>query len=58
MKVNKMRTKLTADRIAELDKFAIRKEYEFVWTGMAMGVIPFDPKFRVRRMVRVKKSGN
>ncbi len=53
-----MRTKLTTKRIAELDKFAIRKEYEFVWTGMAMGVIPFDPKFRVRRMVRVKKSGN
>ena len=57
-KVSKVRTKLTTERIAELDKFAIRKEYEFVWTGMAMQLIPFDPNFRVRRMVRVKKSGN
>jgi hypothetical protein len=53
-----MRTKLTAERIAELDKFAIRREYEFVWIGMAMRIIPFDPNFRVRRMVRVEKSGN
>ena len=57
-KVSKVRTKLTAERIAELDKFAIRREYEFVWVGMAMRLIPFDPNFRVRRMVRVKKSGN
>lgn len=51
-----MRTKLTQERIAELDKFAIYKNYEFVWLGMANGIIPMNPDFRVRRMVRVKKS--
>jgi hypothetical protein len=53
-----MKTKLTAERIAELDKFALYKEYELFYWAMRAGVIPFNHNFRVRRMVRVKKSGN
>ena len=50
------RTKLTPEKIAELDKYSVTREYHFVWFGMLAGIIEFDPKFRVKRLVRVKKS--
>jgi hypothetical protein len=50
-----MRKKLTQERIAELDKFAVRKEYELFYWAMRAGIIPIDANFRVRRMVRIKK---
>lgn len=48
--------KLSAERIKELDKFAMFKNYELVMLGMANKLIPFDPNFRVSRMVRVKRE--
>ena len=50
--------KLSAERITELDKFAVRKNYELVWTGMLMGLIEFNPNLRLKRMVRVKREEN
>ena len=51
-----MRKKLTQERITELDRFSLRKEYELFYSAMRAGIIPLDPNFRVRRMLRVKKS--
>jgi hypothetical protein len=51
-----MREKLTPERITELDKFQTRKLYEFIYTGMAAGLIPFEPNLRVSRMVRKLKT--
>jgi hypothetical protein len=50
------REKLSQERIAELDKFAVSKNYEFIWWAMFSGFMNIDPSFRTKRMVRVKKS--
>ncbi len=51
-----MRTKLTPEQIAELDKFQTRKLYELVYLAMAAGLIPFQPNLRLSRRVRVLKK--
>jgi hypothetical protein len=48
--------KLTPEQITELDKFQTRKLYEFVYLGMAAGIIPFVPNLRLSRMVRKLKT--
>jgi hypothetical protein len=50
--------RLSAERITELDKFAMRKNYELIWTGMLMGLLEVNPDFRLKRLVRIKKENN
>ena len=55
-KVSKMRTKLTAERIAELDRLDRARTYDLLYRAMYAGLIPFEPNLRLKRMVRVRKS--
>jgi hypothetical protein len=53
-----MRTKITQERIAELDRLDRFRTYDLLFRAMYAGLIPFEPNLRLKRMVRVKKSGN
>lgn len=51
-----MRAKLTPERIAELDKLDRFRTYDLLYRAMLAGLIPFEPRLRLKRMVRVRKS--
>jgi hypothetical protein len=51
-----MRTKLTPERIAELDKFQLNKTFELIRFGMLVGIIPWQNRITITRKVRRLKS--
>ena len=56
--IEELMNKITQERIAELDKLDRIRTYDLLYRAMSVGLIPFQPNLRLKRMVRVKKSGN
>ncbi len=54
--MNSKRLPLTAERIAELDKFQMQKTFDLIRFGMLTGVIPWSNKITITRKVRRLKS--
>jgi len=51
-----MRTKLTPERIAELDKFQLNKQFDLIRIGMVLGLIPWSNRITITRRVRKLKT--
>ena len=51
-----MRTKLTPERIAELDKFQLNKQFDLIRFGMLAGIIPWQNRIIITRKVRKLKT--
>lgn len=51
-----MRNKLTPERIAELDKFQLGKQFDLIRTGMVLGLIPWSNRITITRRVRKLKT--
>jgi hypothetical protein len=52
----KVRNKLTPERIAELDKFQLNKQFELIRFGMLAGIIPWQNRITITRKVRKLKT--
>jgi hypothetical protein len=53
-----MRTPLTPERIAELNKFQLQKQFALIRTGMLLGLIPWRNKITITSKVRKLKQEN
>ena len=51
-----MRTKLTPERIAELDKFQLNKQFDLIRIGMVLGLIPWSNRITITLRVRKLKT--
>jgi hypothetical protein len=52
----KVRNKLTPERIAELDKFQLNKQFDLIRFGMLAGIIPWQNRIIITRKVRKLKT--
>jgi hypothetical protein len=51
-----MRTKLTPERIAELDRYQLNREFGLIRVGMLLGLIPWTNRITITRQVRKLKT--
>jgi hypothetical protein len=51
-----MRTKLTPQKIAELDRYQLARTFDFIRIGMVLGLIPWTNTITISRKVRKLKT--
>jgi hypothetical protein len=51
-----VRTKLTPERVAELDRYQLHREFDLIRIGMVLGLVPWSNRITITRLVRKLKT--